>query len=278
MKNLSRILKAILCLLLIAPVLIGCKKEKNQSGSGSKGLLLISSIKVDGNSFTDTVSRYDYEYDSSNRLTKVYYSSTGVKKYLALNLSYNSTGDMTNYTLYSFSGSAQHGTLTFNNGLPLTETITQDGVNASYIRHFQYSNNNNMLVISENIDTARRDTFMYQNNNLMYYGEKLGNYAPGIDTLVSYSTVNTNYTYGSKKGPYSALNIKYYFNDLIPFANANEIATTVTKSDFGYGLNISNGTSTFIYNGEGYPIQENYYTPPATQLLAVTYYDYKAAN
>jgi len=276
MQSPNRYIAAFLCLLSFAVLVAGCKKDNTPSKN--KPTLIISSTMVDGSNLADTVNRYDFEYDNTNRLAKVYKSSSSTKKFLYLSFSYDASGNMTNYTLNSGNSPAQNGVVTFNGSLPVTETITQDGVNASYIRNFQYSNSNNTVVITENIDTLRRDTLQYQNNNLLYHGEKFGNYAPGIDTLISISRLNTTYTYGNNKGPYASLNLKYYFNNGIPYVSANEVTSIAVKSDFGYGVNTSTGTSTYLFNSQGYPTKKSDFSSGSSQVQAITYFAYKQGN
>ena len=163
-------MKALFYLLFLSILIVGCKKAPNNPVN-NKPFLLITSVKVNAGNPTDTLARYDYEYDNNNRLIKIYQWSSPGKKTLFLDFSYDSDGNMASYIEYGNFGQ-ENFALTFNNGLPVTATGTVAYANASYIQNFQHSNNNNTVIITENVDTTARDTLIYNNNNLVHQGQR----------------------------------------------------------------------------------------------------------
>jgi len=261
MRCLNRYIVLTLAIVGIVMFSTGCKKDKNPDTG--KPLLIASSIEVNSSNPKDTAQQYYFSYDNNNRLTKLV-SKLSTYAALTYNFSYDANSNMTRYTMETQGVLQEIHAFTYNNGLPVKRVdsgISAINSPAVWTYYYSYSDNNNNLIINAKYNVAdgnrvEGDTIIYKNNNQLYWGQGLADSTyQGTVTGINTST----YTFGSRRGPYSSINLKQFISSAFPIVNDNEILTSSgslqTIDYYAHPVFLTDPNSyTYVYNSAGYAI------------------------
>jgi len=228
--------------LVLTAIFFSCQKDNGDDGNKVK-LLETESYSVGGHS--------RYEYDTQNRLTKIYKYSNGGERFYTLTLTY-SGDDLVQYNDFTIDFPYSANKMTYSDGSNTnTFDLNSDGslakASASYV-----TNGYNCV-----------SSYQYQNGNLTKVIEEWSN-------EVYQSVVTTReYTYDNMKSPF--INCKtpmwcltWFVNIERSYCNNNSIEFTQTNSEISSNLVFS-----YEYDNEGYPTRCSYEV--GNEVITVSY-------